>query len=140
MNSLEKIWGTSPNDVWAISSGGDNDKKIFHFDGVKWTNDPNAIPYHPNSIFGFSNNDVWICGGDGKVWHYDGNSWIEFATLNVVPDKSISFSDIWGASADDIYAVGAFTNDSSLFNNGVIAHFDGSTLEILHTFYNKGNN
>ncbi len=138
-SNLTKIWGTSPADVWAISSGGDNDKKIFHFDGDKWTNDPNAIPYQPNSIFGFSTSNVWICGGDGKVWHFDGNGWSESATLNVKPSIGISFGDIWGERPNNIYAVGAYTDDSLLFNNGVIAHFDGSNWAVLNSYSNSGN-
>jgi len=33
-NTIVKIWGSSPTDVWAVSPGGDLDKTIFHFDGM----------------------------------------------------------------------------------------------------------
>ena len=136
---LSRIWGISPNDVWTISSGGDNDKRIFHFNGDSWLSVSDPIVYEPNSIFGFSSSDIWIGGGDGKIWHFDGNNWIENTTLNVVQGKGIVFEDIWGLNSDDIYAVGAFTDDSLLFNNGVIAHFDGTEWKILYTFNNSGN-
>jgi hypothetical protein len=136
---LRDIFGTSPQDVWTIAGGGDKDKKIFHFDGEKWTNDPNAIPYQPESIYGFSTTNVWIGGGDGKIWHFDGGGWSEFTTLNVVPGKGINFGNVWGEKSNDVYATGAYTDDSLLFNNGVIAHFNGSKWNILHSFNNSGS-
>lgn len=136
---LRDIWGHSTDDVWTIAGGGDNDKKIFHFDGNTWINDPNAVPYQPLSIFGFSSTNVWIGGGDGKIWHYDGTGWSEFTTLNVVPGKGISFGDIWGERVSDVYAVGAYTDGNSLFNNGVIAHFANNKWSILHSYNDSGN-
>ena len=36
-NYLRRFWGSSPNDVWAVGSGGGLDQTIWHFDGNGWS-------------------------------------------------------------------------------------------------------
>jgi hypothetical protein len=124
------MWGSSPNDIWGISSGL-SDSTIFHYDGVKWTCDGIFRLLSPNSIFGFARDNVWIGDIQGFIWHYDGISWSNFTTLNYLPDKKNCWEGIWGESPNDIYAVGAYLDENNQFNNGVIAHFDGTKWEIL---------
>jgi hypothetical protein len=120
---MNTIWGSAPDDVWIGSGGGY--EKLWYFDGKEWT------PYSPRfvgdffSIFGFAQNNVWMGGNDGEIFHYDGESW----ELNYRYDKqgyNISrVNDIWGTSPSDMYAVGnAIENETSLYK-GFLLHFDG---------------
>ena len=59
-NTLMRMWGSSPNDMWTISSG--LKKSIFHYDGVSWTTDDVFRLVSPYSIWGFSDDDVFIGG------------------------------------------------------------------------------
>jgi hypothetical protein len=90
------MWGSSPNDIWGISSG--TDSNICHYDGVKWSCDGIFRSLCPNSIFGFTKNNIWIGDLQGEIWHYDGNSWSSFTTLNYLPDNKNCWEGIWGES------------------------------------------
>ena len=104
--SFNRIWGSSPQDVWIVGPGGDLDKTIYHYDGSSWQTDGRSRPVSPLAVWGFAENDVWIGGRDGQIWHYDGSSWIE-DTMFVRPrEKNIGFQEIWGDSPDNILATG----------------------------------
>jgi hypothetical protein len=128
---IQKMWGSSPTDVWGISPG-TSDSAIFHYDGVKWTCDGISRPFSPSTIFGFAKNNIWIGDIQGLIWHYDGSSWSQFTKLNYSSEKRITWENIWGESPNDVYAVGAYLDENNLFNNGVIAHFDGSKWSLLN--------
>ena len=119
---LERIWGSSPNDVWAIGQGGDKDKIIYHYDGNKWSNDGKSRPAEPFALWGFGPDDVWI-GGYGPLFHYDGTDWQkDFEYIN--PDLTrYGIQDIWGDSPDNVWAVGFA--DSSNVRKGIIFHYNG---------------
>ncbi|MCX6150367.1 MAG: hypothetical protein NTX22_07600 [Ignavibacteriales bacterium] len=121
-NTIYRIWGSSPSDVWAISGGGDLDKTIFHFDGTKWTTDGRLRPVSPHSIWGFSAKDIWIGGMNGMIWHYDGNGWKEVTRLTKDGNTQIVFDNMWGESTDDFYAFGVCPDSNNLSVNSVIAH------------------
>ena len=120
---LERIWGSSPNDVWAIGSG-DADKTIYHYDGNKWSNDGKSRGINPFALWGFGPDDVWI-GGYGPLYHYDGKDWNrDFEYVN--PDFiHLGIQDIWGDSPDNVWAIGFA--DSSDVRIGVIFHYNGNS-------------
>ena len=78
----------------------------------------------PHSIWGSSNNNAYIGGSAGKIWHFDGNSWSEVATLTKDGHDDIVFDNIWGGSYNDFYIMGAYHNDNGAPNNSVITHFN----------------
>lgn len=122
-NDLTRIWGSAPNDVWAVGSGGGLDQTIWHYNGITWQTDGISRGIIPNSIFGFSTNDVWLAGSEGKIWHYDGNVW----AFNYEYKKNgfvIGFSDIWGDAPNSIFAIGYA--DSGEVRRGIILYFDGN--------------
>ncbi|MDF2697642.1 MAG: hypothetical protein K0S65_6025 [Labilithrix sp.] len=58
---VQKIWGPSANDLWAVASYGFGDAGfVFHYDGSAWALDDAAT----NTTVGFTH--VW--GGNGTVW------------------------------------------------------------------------
>jgi hypothetical protein len=115
---LGGIWGSSPTNVW---SGGYED--LFHYDGTTWTHWP-RIPCDVNTIFGFSANDVWMGGDDGKIWHFDGSRWTENFIYRPDGFIDVNITDIYGTSANDIFAIGViWYNDTT--HRGFILHNDG---------------
>ncbi len=121
--TFTRICGISPNDVWAVGSGNDLDKTIYHFDGKKWSNDGIARPILPKSVFGIKSNDIWLGSNNRSIWHYDGSSWNKFFEYSLDKYNYSVLENIWGDSEDNIYAVGFASIDTSY--NGVLFHFDG---------------
>jgi len=119
------ISGSSPTDVWA--GGFDvNNYSLFHYDGVQWTGVPIAAAY-VKSVIDFNPNSVWLNGGYGEIWFFDGHMW----TRNFVykPNNSMGafIQDIFGTTPFDVYAVGVLyeTPGENLSSRGFILHNDG---------------
>ena len=67
---LMKMWGSSPTNVWAVGSGSSLDQTIWHFDGTEWKTDNISRAISPWCIYGFAEDNIWIAGSDGEIWHY----------------------------------------------------------------------
>ena len=134
---VRRMWGSGTNDVWAILSGADLDKTIWHYDGISWTTDGIYRSIEPASIFGFSSENIWLGGHQGEIWKYNGSTWEPFAVLVATQGTTITWENIWGENPNNVYAVGAFEDHSLLNNNGVIAHFDGNSWNLLNISINN---
>jgi hypothetical protein len=128
-----KIWGSSPTDLWTISSPGDFSRTIFHFDGNKWSTDGISRFFDPHSIYGFSRNEVYIGGLNGQILKFDGSNWNQIAELNKECTDYIGFENIWGESANDFYAVGSGPDNNGYFNISVIVHFINGNWKMIDT-------
>ena len=114
--SVVGIWGSSANDVFAITSdyysqGG----RIFHYDGATWTPMLQDESLKFRAIWGSGPRDVYAVGSRTFL-HYDGRTW------SPVPGAAQSFTSIGGTSPTDIYLSG-----------GKTMHFDGKTLTPIET-------
>jgi len=121
---LQSIWGSSPNDIWAVGPGGDLDKTIFHFDGFKWKSDGIVRNLSPLGIWGTTSNNIWICAMEGKIWHFNGFSWAQDTVISLSNFISLSFQDIWGDEESNLYAVGHAQDIHNKFI-GVLFHYNG---------------
>lgn len=79
MQEVWGLWGASPDDMWAVgglASGGRG--FVWRFDGDTWTAvDLDAALPHPPAWFkawGTAADDVWFCGMDGALMHWDGST------------------------------------------------------------------
>ncbi|MBM4172619.1 MAG: hypothetical protein FJ214_12175 [Ignavibacteria bacterium] len=126
-----RMWGNSPTNIYATSYG-DWSYSISHFDGEKWSS--YGIPGLTgiSSVYGFSNNNVFVGAGNGIIWKFDGNNWKSFASLTKDGNNRIVFDNIWGESASDFYALGAYP-DQYGYNNSVIAHYYNGKWEMINT-------
>ncbi len=100
---LFSLWGSSPQDVWAVGSGGSPDLCLWHFDGVSWKRDMSRTSSDLMSVYGFSKNNVWTC--DGGIFHYDGSQWSLNYHYNVSGERLL-INNIWGDAPDNIFGVG----------------------------------
>lgn len=116
--NLNWIWGSAADDIWAVGDYG----SIMHSDGKTWKKIPNsAIPELRNywNVWGTSRTDVWAVGGSmlrakpagagrGLIIHWNGASWTKVPTFEheVNGGRDTYLNSIWGASGDDIWAVG----------------------------------
>jgi len=103
---LYSMSGSNPDDVWAVGPGGDLNKTIYHFDGVKWFNDGISRNISPESVFAIAKNNVWIGGQNGKIWNYDGVAWKEVIRFERPRESDITFYCIWGDSPTNIFFAG----------------------------------
>ncbi len=118
-SALRGIWGASESDVWAVGAAG----VLLHWDGIAWTPWSNVTPEH--QLY-----DVWA-SGDGSAWAV-GFFWEQKSNGELVERGAIArwidgdwrvqarppapLHGVWGASADDVWAVG---------HEGVALHWDG---------------
>ncbi|GBD90093.1 hypothetical protein BMS3Abin04_00809 [bacterium BMS3Abin04] len=133
---LFKMWGNSPSDVWAVGPGGSLDKTIWHYDGNKWKTDGVSRSINPWTIYGFSADNVWIAGEEGRIWHYNGTKWSQNLWYKNSHFSETDFLDIWGESPNDIYAVGLA--DSSNIRLGLMLHYNGNNWKRVNIGFIKG--
>jgi hypothetical protein len=113
---LNAIWGSSPTDVWVGTATGLLHGTGATSDALTWTEI--ALDKPIETVWGTSANDVWAAGfvridyrtSDGRLYHYTGGdanaaeSWVVDPTAST----SIGYSKVWGTSAGDVWAGGAF--------------------------------
>ena len=104
--TLYGIWGSGPNDIWAVGKAG----TIMHGTAVNTTwqwqtihSDATSVDLY--GIWGSGPNDIWVVGQKGVILHGDGAGW-----ASVASDVTTSLNAVWGIGATDVWAVG---------NNGV---------------------
>ena len=114
---LVGVWGTSPSNVWIV--GGLNGT-ILHYDGASWS----SVFEHGErgvlfGVWGGSASDVWVVGNVDSVFHYNGTTWSNVATITPI------IFGMWGNTASDIWAVGYSPAPPAPY--GTIFHYDGAT-------------
>lgn len=119
--SLFSVWGSAPNDVFAVG-GTAGTESILHYNGTNWSTQVDGVfPLRELAfVWGTSSTDVFTGGGQfpGQILHYDGNNW----SAQFDADHFDQITGIWGFSPTDVFAV--TTNSST--GKGRIYHFDGN--------------
>jgi len=112
ITTLNAIWGTSADNMYAVGEDG----FAIHWDGVHWGH--GALGTETlRAIWGSSANDIFVVGDAGKIFHWDGTLWAE-----MVSGVSTVLYGVWGDSSTDVYAVGS---------NGVVLYYDGVTWSTM---------
>ncbi len=126
MQDFSGVWGSGPTDVWAAGFGG-----LFHFDGTSWKQ---VTPTNTNlsifgRIWGSGSSDAWTTGSElgdttEALFHWNGSAW----SVGYTPPASLGIANVWEASPDDVWTVGAITETDAGFNTvtGTTLHFDGT--------------
>jgi len=102
---LNGIWGTSPEDVFAVGQRG----TTYHYDGSQWQMLYAGHGSDLQAVYGGSGSDVFAVGEYGTIVHYDGQSW------NLLDSHTMEhLYGVWGDSATGVFAVG---------EDGLILHY-----------------
>ena len=127
------------NNIWAVgeimiadtSLNGYTTYNAVHWDGSGWEllripnyDYPNALIYGAlQTIFAFSENDVWFCSYSNLV-HYDGNSFTSKAQFMTSINFTGQVTKMWGTDKNNIYCVG---------RNGAIYHYNGTNWQRIES-------
>jgi predicted heme/steroid binding protein len=144
---ISNLWGSSPNDMWAICQGASPLILLWHYDGAKWSLYPQQLGRDLLGIYGFAQNDIWIGDAENSIWHFNGSIWSKAKSLSSTGFDRVGVECIYGISPNNIYAVGG----ADQFNGGteykgVLLHYDGSDWKFIDipniraAFYNVVRN
>lgn len=126
MNSIRSIWGSSPNDVWAVGPGGLNaNERLWHFDGNVWQPYQQVLPTAPECIYGTDQNNIWIGGSDGKIFRFDGTEWNQVHSIIRSDTSGNWIEDIWCESTNSVYAAGTAYITQEPKQRCFLLQFDG---------------
>lgn len=103
--ALLGVWGTSPDDVWAVG-GTATEPLVLHYDGASWSRVPVPGQARLWNVYGFGIADVYAVGEHGLVLHFDGHEW---AISSSGTDATLY--GLWGASGEDVWLAGGSVID-----------------------------
>jgi hypothetical protein len=104
-HELNRLWGTSANDVWAAG------REIEHWDGKLWQDVPRPGFREVLALWGSSESNVWAVGAQGLLLHWDGAMWRDEPS-----PTAADIQGVWGSGERDVWAVDA---------DGRFLRFDG---------------
>ncbi|MEW6654766.1 MAG: hypothetical protein AB1394_15040, partial [Bacteroidota bacterium] len=127
--TLTDIWGDSPKNIWAVGSSSYTATSIWHFNGKQWRCDSIPRYVQPTAIWGSSPNEVWLGNINSTIWKYNGTSWSRFGEYKIDGFDFTGFGGMTGNAYNNIYAVGATQNNTTLNYKAIIAHYNGFTWQ-----------
>jgi len=129
---LTRIWGSSPNDVWAIGTSSSTATSIWHYNGKQWRCDSISRSVQPYAIYGFSNFEVWLGNLNSTIWKFDGLRWLEYGEYKINGFDNIWFLNFAGLYPNDIYGIGCANLKSGDEYKGIIIHYDGNSWKFIN--------
>jgi hypothetical protein len=120
---ITSMWGSSTTNVWAVGSG-EFDKNVIHFNGYYWDTDQNRHYILPLSIVGADSSDIWMCGSDGLIFHYDGIRWQKYIKVIYPEFNNVILAGMWLENKNSIYLAGDL-RDSLNNSRALFMHYDG---------------
>jgi hypothetical protein len=131
--SLGRIWGSSPNDVWAVGSSSWSATSIWHYDGIKWETDSIPRAVDPNAIWGLSKNEVWLGNYDynNNIWRYNGSKWSLFGSYILDGYDILCINYFDGTSSNNIYGVGFVELYGKSKWKAIIMHYNGTNWRFV---------
>jgi hypothetical protein len=133
----------SANNIWAVGSDS-NGTLTEHWNGRSWSVVPSPSPVAYSNIeltgvTAVSTNDVWAVGSYFQavspyaeqvlIEHWDGTTWSIVTSPNSTYDAQLT--SVVARSADDIWAVGRYSDTVSLLYRPLIEHWDGSSWSVV---------
>jgi hypothetical protein len=153
-NVLNGVSGTASNDVWEVgyySFGTWKQTLIQHWDGTRWrmVRSPNSGKRTNvlNGVVAISPSDAWAVGSaDSGVadqttftLHWDGTRWRRIPSPSPGTLGLNSLYGVAATSANDVWAVGSYTN-SGEFAQTLVVHWDGTSWTVIPSANVPGDN
>ena len=128
--SLNKIWGTSSEDLYAVGEYA----TVWHRKGATWTleSDPPVATGNLLTVFGCSATDVYAVGGSSVI-HSDGKTWtpVDVALTNTV-------NGVTCGSPGEVLLVGGGGLKQRLVDGTWVDEFTEDPLKDLHGSWADG--
>lgn len=125
--ALLSVWGTHPDDVYAVGADDGSGPQVFHFDGARWERLPAGGRGDLWWVWG-DGQRVWMVGAGGRILRYDPSDGT--FTEDVLGDGTLSLFGVWGPSPDQVYVVAADVRGD---RPGEVHRWDGASWELVHT-------
>jgi hypothetical protein len=111
--SLFAVWGSGPNDVFAVGEVGE----MIHYDGAVWTTMASNTNKRLHGVWGTGPTNVLAVGQNGVIQRYDGTTWSAMTSgvTNIL-------RGVWGSSASNVFVVG---------DGGVILRWNGTSWSTM---------
>jgi hypothetical protein len=145
-NVLVSVSASSANDVWAVGYTEQNlsnyQTLTEHWDGSAWSIVPSPNVGSIGSVFSavvaLAPNNAWAVGDDTLnfassqtlVEHWDGTQWSVVTSPSIASQEN-QLSSISALSANDIWAAGSATNNTTGGVQTLIEQWNGSTWSII---------
>jgi hypothetical protein len=117
--SLNSVYGSASDDVWAVGIDGQGDGLVLHWNGATWTQLPSLPQQSLIRIVSRSRNEAYAVG-DGSmgvtVWRWDGRAWSMIAAptqdgssyaIGLWISPSSQSRDIWVLSSQGLSVLGS---------------------------------
>jgi hypothetical protein len=114
---LHGVWALDAENVWAVGDGG----AILKRGETEWTYEDAPTSARLDGIFGWSATEQ-VAVGDGVILRKSGAAW----ELEAPPISGVHLHGVWGATPDDVYAVG------ELDGGALIIHYDGAAWTVVY--------
>jgi len=139
INSLWDAHILSDDDIWVVGEirnfDGDSLHNYIRWDGNEWTqgimneeNNPSPYPHILTSIYGFSQNDLWMTVS--LPAYFNGDYWYLYLGVDGYPLSLGEIRNTWGSSSTSMY----FSEYS-----GDIIHWNGEGFTIMETTTGSGS-
>ena len=116
---LRSVWGSSPDDVWAVGDFG----TVVHWDGSEWKKMVTPLTLSLNDVWGTSSNDIYILktsiDNTSSLAHYDGKNWQDLTALFPIGPRNLN--SFWIDRNGIGYAVG---NTTYRYNGSLFEQID----------------
>lgn len=123
---LFSLWGSNPENIWAVGSADETVNALWHYNGIIWEKTTQRLSSNLQSIYGFDSSEIWMCDSPGgNIFRFDGSAWAKFTEFSVNGFPLTYINNIWGDNSHNIYAAGAIA-DGSVNYKGIILKFDGN--------------
>jgi hypothetical protein len=144
-DQLSGVAAISANDVWAVGSYASLDSGyqtlIEQWNGQTWSTirspNPGVISDQLSGVAAISANDVWAVGsyddGNGEytlIEQWDGTNWNIISSPNPNDVYNINLYGVTAVSADDIWAVGDYSDSNGNYYT-LIEQWNGTSWNII---------
>jgi len=109
---LSSVWGSGPNDVWAVGAKG----SVIHWDGTTWASTPIETNYSLQSVYGTGPNDVWVVATSSLIYRSTGFSsgTAKFVAETPLyenaqfPSTEAPLLAVWATGPGDVWVAGKY--------------------------------